>query len=142
MKKTSILLGFAALFGLAACNSNSTETDKLTANVLQEGNRAFDKNIQAKMLLARSWEVEGEFRITFAIDGRFEAYFSPEVLSVGSWSINTEETVLTIKEDKAEEGKGKALYLVYNIVRIDEQKQEMLVEDETGKQLKFIAKDD
>ena len=130
-----------AIFAACTPNTQTSLQDVASSAVMAEsGNRAAEAGLEAKLSLARQWEVKGQFTITFKINGQFEAYFSPDVLSTGTWSIDDNQTELRIVEEKAAEGKGSTLNLVYKITEINEEEQTMTVQDAEGKTLVFIGK--
>lgn len=144
MKKNILtLFSLAILFTAVSCTTSSTENaSSITNTELQESSTrsAPDANQEEdyNLLLARKWQNEsGAIYLNLKIDGSFEGSFDSDNIVVGSWTVSDDQKILSLKENKASDGKGGNLNLVYTI--LDMSSNNMKVVDEDGNEFEFVG---
>ena len=137
------LFSLAILFIAVSCSSTSTDSATIvTANELQESSTrsapAGNQEEEFNLLLARKWQNEsGAIFLDLRMDSSFEGKFDNENVVVGLWSVSEDQKTLSLKEDKASDGKGGNLNISYTILDIST--NGMKVVDQDGTELEFVA---
>lgn len=144
MKKNILtLFSLAILFAAVSCTAPSTNSASVVSGTeLQEGNTRSAPDVNQEedydLLLARKWQNESSaIFLNLKIDGSFEGTFDSDNVIVGSWTVSEDQKVLSLKEDKASDGKGGNLNVVYTI--LDMSSSNMKVVDEDGNEFEFVG---
>jgi hypothetical protein len=141
MKKNILtLLSLAILFTVISCSTESKKS--ATVVELQASNNrsaaAADQEEDYNLLLARKWQNEsGAIFLDLKIDGSFEGNFDSDNIVEGLWSVSEDQKILSLKENKASDGKGGNLNLSYTI--LDMSSNNMKVLDQDGNEFEFVG---
>jgi hypothetical protein len=137
------LFSLAILLMAVSCTTSSTESaSAVTAVELQESSTrsapSANQEEEFNLLLARKWQNEsGAIFLDLKIDGSFEGNFDSDNIIVGLWSVSEDQKTLSLKEDKASDGKGGNLNVSYTI--LDMSSNNMKVLDEDGTEFEFVG---
>jgi len=147
MKKQVLRFLSIALFGsLIACSTpteaplaDNTASDDISIEITSRSLEAGSEEAEdSDLLLVRRWEADNGYFLDLKIDGSFEGQLDDDLIILGNWEISTDDQVLTLTPNAAEEGKGKAINnLSYSI--IDMSSEKMTIQDAEGQKINFSA---
>jgi hypothetical protein len=146
MKKNILtLFSFAILFTAVSCTTSSTDSASAVTNTeLKESSTRSAPGVNQEeeedynLLLARKWQNEsGAIYLNLKIDGSFEGRFDSDNIVLGNWTVSDDQKVLSLKENKASDGKGGNLNVAYTI--LDMSSNNMKVVDEDGTEFEFVG---
>jgi hypothetical protein len=137
------LFSLALLLTVVSCSTESTKTTSpaTVSDIQASSNRSAhgaDQEEDYNLLLARKWQNEsGAIFLDLKIDGSFEGNFDSDNIVVGLWTVSEDQKILSLKENKASDGKGGNINLSYTI--LDMSSNNMKVLDEDGNEFEFVG---